>query len=131
MRKNKAFAMPYAVVFILIITVMCSAVLTFATATTKSADKYSDFLAARNYLDKIGAAAINKYENGGSTDYSAFDENVYKFVITDDENGAVKVTRGGTVALYIKFTKNAEDKYELSQYVYSPGVKSAEVGEGG
>ncbi len=117
MRRKRGFAVPYAIVMLLLITLMCTLILTSARMTVNSAVSYRNYLESKAELDEIGSAVIDKYYSGEALDGLQYDG----YTITDDGNGTVTVSRGNTVMLYMKFTQDG-DGYKLSAYIYEPGT---------
>ncbi len=137
--------MTYAVVLILIVSLLVSVLLMTAQLTAKSSQSYQNYIDSKNYLDKVGSAAVAYYTDENYTDENnsgggeewenAVKENDFGYTIEingDSDSVKVYVLNSKKIELYIKFTKNdATDEtdetgsgYALSAYIYNYGYKT-------
>lgn len=136
-RRKRGFAMTYAIVLILLVTLLVSSVLVTARLTAKSAQNYGNYINGKRCLDEIGSAAIDYYtteaptEGALSEDWTeSFQTNEFNYTIKIEpieENGAVctvqvRVLLNRSVKLFLAFTReNADTAFQLKSYVYNAG----------
>lgn len=136
-RRKRGFAMTYAIVLILLVTLLVSSLLVTAQLTAKSAQNYESYINSKRCLDEIGSAAINYYTTEASeeSDLSnewteAFEENEFNYIIvisTESETEGsevsavqVRVTLNKSVKLFLAFERG-EGAFQLKSYVYNAG----------
>lgn len=133
--KKRGFSMTYAVVLILIVSVLASLLLMTATLTSKSSVAYCNYVESKNLLDEIGATAVSNY-NGkaqGATDETwanDFAENKAGFVVNVTQNAEglqVVVQKNRRKMLLVSFQLDSENNYQLKSYLYNVGVIDEEV----
>lgn len=132
---KRGFSMTYAVVLILIVSVLASLLLMTATLTSKSSVAYCNYVESKNLLDEIGATAVSNY-NGkaqGATDEAwanDFAENKAGFVVNVTQNAEglqVVVQKNKRKMLLVSFQLDSENNYQLKSYLYNVGVVDEEV----
>lgn len=127
--------MTYAVVLILIVSVLASLLLMTATLTSKSSVAYCNYVESKNLLDEIGATAVSNY-NGKTQDatdeawVNDFAENKAGFVVNVTQNAEglqVVVQKNKRKMLLVSFQLDSENNYQLKSYLYNVGVVDEEV----
>ncbi len=133
--KKRGFSMTYAVVLILIVSVLASLLLMTATLTSKSSVAYCNYVESKNLLDEIGATAVETYNGkaqGSISDAwtSGFAENKAGFVVNvsqSSEGLQVVVLKNRRKMLLVSFQLDSENNYQLKSYLYNVGVVDEEV----
>ena len=133
--KKRGFSMTYAVVLILIVSVLASLLLMTATLTSKSSVAYCNYVESKNLLDEIGASAVSNYTGKAqdATDEvwaNDFAENKAGFVVNVTQNAEglqVVVLKNRRKMLLVSFQLDSEKNYQLKSYLYNVGVIDEEV----
>ncbi len=142
-KRKRGFTMTYAVVLLLIVSVLVSLLLLTAALTSKSSVTYCNYVDSKNFLDKVGADAV--FEFAGKTKEAVESKlNVtetqqwndkyagHKFgyqvqvVLKVDDTLEVSVVKNNKKALIVQFELTG-DAYQLKTYLYDVPTADAEV----
>lgn len=120
--RKRGFAMTYAVVLFLIVSLFISILLLNAQLTVESSSDYINYIDDKNLLDEAGAAAIADYTVGNAdgkwiAEYESEDLTV-DVDFTDDKVRVI-VVLCLSKELYMEFGKDVGGKYILTAYVYN------------